>query len=94
MSPVKKWHNFPKVFVVNISDLKLWTKSYAWQKVNELVQYSDSDMDTYYTRASENSSADLNENYIESYERRNQSFEYLIILSRNHLGYGRSAKQN
>ena len=33
-------------------------------------------MDTYYTRASENSSADLNENYLESYERRNQSFEY------------------
>ena len=30
----------------------------------------------YYTRASENSYADLNENYKESYERRNQLFEY------------------
>ena len=55
----KKWHKFPKIFVNKTSDPKLWTKSYAWQKVNELVQYSGSDMDTYYTRASENSSADL-----------------------------------
>ena len=26
----KKWHKFPKIFVDKTSDLKLWTKSYAW----------------------------------------------------------------
>ena len=73
MRMVRKWSYVISLFYVRCK---------KWHKFPKIFvdKTSDLKLDKYYAR--ENSSADLNENYLESYERRNQSFEYRTF---NHI---------